>query len=54
MLFVEHKSKDEIAKIMGYKSSEKNRQMGYRRILGIEKIIYEKAKKLVYDGEIDF
>ncbi len=38
LLFVEHKSKDEIAKIMGYKSSEKNRQMGYRRILGIEKI----------------
>jgi len=54
LLFIEHKDKNEVAKIMGYRSSEKNRQMGYRRILGIEKIIYEKAKKLVYSGEIDF
>lgn len=54
LLFVEHKPKEEVAKIMGYKTTEKNRQVGYRRILGIEKIIYDKARKLVYDGEIDF
>jgi len=53
LAYIEHKSEEDIAKIMGYKSSEKNRSAGYKQIRNLKKIILQKAKKYIYNGEID-
>ena len=53
LAYIAHKSEEEIAKIMGYKSSEKNRLAGYKQIRNLKKIIIQKAKKYIYNGDID-
>lgn len=52
-LYIEGKSEDEVAELMEYKTSEKNRRPGYKQIKNTTKIIIAKARKLAYDGEID-
>lgn len=54
LIFVEHKTDLEVAKAMGYKTSEKYRQAGYRQINNLKKIIIEKAKEIINNGDIDF
>lgn len=53
LAYIHHKTEEEIAKIMGYKSSEKNRLAGYKQIRNLKKTILRKAKKYIYNGEID-
>jgi hypothetical protein len=46
-LFLKRKSEQEVAKMLGYKTSEKNRSPGYKQIKNIKKSIIEKAKEIV-------
>ena len=41
------KTENEVAKAMGYVTSEKNRQPGYKQIKNIKKSILKKAKELI-------
>jgi hypothetical protein len=52
-LYVEGKDEEQTAKLMGYRTSEKNRVAGYKQIKNIKKIIILKVKKHLYNGEID-
>lgn len=52
-LYIENKSEDEAAKILGYKTTEKNRSAGYKQIKNLKKSILIKVKKYLYNGEID-
>ena len=52
-LYVEHMEEEAVAKLMGYRTSEKNRQPGYKQIKNIKKSIISKARKVIEKGEID-
>ena len=52
-LYVEQKSEKEAAKIMGYKTTEKNRAPGYKQIKNIKKSIITKVKKCLSNGDVD-
>jgi len=52
MLYVEHKSEEEVAKIMGYKTSETGRKAGYKQLKNLTKIFKEKAVSILKKGEI--
>lgn len=51
LIFVECLSDTEVAKKLGFKTSERGRPAGYARIMQLKKIIFEKAQKAV--KEID-
>tara|TARA_R100000664_G_C2707864_1_gene105756 strand:- start:32 stop:718 length:687 start_codon:yes stop_codon:yes gene_type:complete len=53
-LYIKNLPEAEVAKLMGYKTSEKNRSPGYKQIKNIKKSIIQKIKKLIKDGEVDF
>lgn len=52
-VYIEHKSELEAAKALGYKTTEKNRDAGYKQIKNLKKSIIAKVKKIIYSGEID-
>ena len=52
-LYIDMKSEIETAKLMGYKTSEKNRSPGYKQIKNIKKRIIKKAREMVENDEID-
>ena len=52
-LYIDHVPEQDLAKLMGYKTSEKNRTPGYKRIKNIKKIILIKAKKCIFGDEVD-
>jgi len=52
MLFIEHKSEAEVAKEMGYKTSEEGRSAGYKQIKNLKKQFKDKAKKLIATKDI--
>lgn len=52
-LFILHKSEEEVAKMLNFKSKEKNRAAGYGRISQIKKEIIRKAKENINNGEIE-
>ena len=49
-LYLNNKSEQEVAKILGYKTSEKNRSPGYKQIKNIKKSIIDKAKEIVAEN----
>ena len=53
LLYIEGKDEEQTAKLMGYKTSEKNRTAGYKQIKNLKKSIIFKVKKYLYNGEID-
>lgn len=53
LIYIEHKSEEETAKAMGYKTSEKNRKIGYKQVKNLKKSILIKVKKYINNGEID-
>tara|TARA_A100001515_G_scaffold43218_1_gene34071 strand:+ start:43 stop:744 length:702 start_codon:yes stop_codon:yes gene_type:complete len=53
LLYVENKDEEEAAKLMGYKTSEKDRKPGYKQIKNIQKKIIEKARKIIDSGSFD-
>lgn len=52
-LYIENKNEEQVAKLMGYRTSEKNRMAGYKQIKNIKKAIIIKVKKHLYNGDID-
>lgn len=53
-LYIEHKTEEQVAKLMSYKTTESGRRAGYNSIRTIKKSIVKKAKKLIYNGGVDF
>ena len=53
LLYIENKTEEQAAKLMGYKTSEKDRKPGYKQIKNIQKSILEKAKKLLNSNSFD-
>lgn len=51
--YIQHKSEEDTAKSMGYKTSEKNRKIGYKQVKNLKKAIMIKVKKHLYNGDID-
>ena len=49
-LYLKNKTEQEVAKILGYKTSEKNRSPGYTQIKNIKKSIIEKAKEIIAEN----
>lgn len=47
-LYIEGKDEEQTAQLMGYRTSEKNRDIGYKTISNIKKMIIQKAKKIIY------
>lgn len=54
ILFIQGKSEEQAAEILGFKTTEKNRKAGYRTICVLKKKILLKVKDVLYSGEIDF
>lgn len=52
-LYIEGGSEEGVAKLLGFKTSEKGRQAGYRQLKNIKDSIISKARKIIYSGEID-
>jgi len=52
-LFIKHMDDLDVAKILGFKTSEKKRSPGYKQIQNIKKTIIVKIKKLIEKGDID-
>ena len=48
-LYLKNKTEQEVAKILGYKTSQKNRSPGYKQIKNIKKSIIEKAKEIIFE-----
>jgi RNA polymerase sigma factor (sigma-70 family) len=53
LLYIENLEEEEVASRMGYRTTEKNRQPGYKQIKNIKKSILIKVKKLLSKDEID-
>lgn len=51
-LFIEGKSEEEVAKEMGYKTTEKNRRPGYKHISNLKKTFLATAKKIMDQEDI--
>jgi len=52
-LYIENKDEEETAKELGFKTSEKGRKMGYKRIRQVKTIILQKAKKILRDEGVE-
>lgn len=52
MLFVENKTEEEVAKFLGFKTTEKKRSAGYKQIKNLKKIFQEKAKEIIKEKDI--
>ena len=52
MLFMDYLSEEDVAKKMGYKTSETGRKAGYKQIKNLKKQFKEKAKKLIISKDI--
>jgi DNA-directed RNA polymerase specialized sigma24 family protein len=53
LYYIKHKSEEESAGLMGYKTTEKNRKIGYKQVKNLKKSIMIKVKKYLYNGDID-
>jgi RNA polymerase sigma factor (sigma-70 family) len=53
LYYIKHKSEEESAKLMGYKTTEKHRKIGYKQVKNLKKSIMIKVKKYLYNGDID-
>jgi len=54
LLFIKNLDEVQAGEKMGFKTTEKGRAAGYKQIQNLRKAIIIKAKKIIYDGEIDF
>ena len=54
MLYIENKDDEEVAKEMGFKSTESGRKAGYKQIKNLKKMLKEKASKILKNKGITF
>ena len=52
MLYIKHMDDEEVAKVMGYKTSERGRKAGYKQLKNLKKIFKDKAVKILDKGEV--
>ena len=52
MLFIENKPEHDVAKFLGFKSSEKKRSAGYKQIKNLKLLFQEKAKKIIQEEDV--
>ena len=52
-LYIENKTEEEAARLMGYKTNEKGRSPGYKQIKNIKRIIVQKVRESSENGAID-
>tara|TARA_R110000772_G_scaffold115621_9_gene220485 strand:+ start:477 stop:1148 length:672 start_codon:yes stop_codon:yes gene_type:complete len=52
MLFVDNSSEEDVAKYLGFKTSEKKRSAGYKQIKNLKKIFHSKAKQIIQEKDI--
>ena len=52
MLFMENKDEEDVAKYMGYKTTEKNRMIGYKQIKNLKKLFRERASEILNSKDI--
>lgn len=52
-LFVKHKDESEVARELGFITTERGRDPGYKQIKNLRKAIIVKVKKCLNDGEVD-
>lgn len=52
MLFLEKKTEEDVAKFMGYKTSEKNRKAGYKQIKNLKKMLHSTALNIISKNDI--
>ncbi len=52
-LYIEHKTEEQTARELGFKTTEQGRKMGYKRIRQVKTLIFKKAKKLIADHGIE-
>lgn len=52
-LFINNLEEEEVSRLLGFKSNEKNRKPGYKQMKNLRKKIIEKVKKCLKKGEID-
>jgi len=52
-LYIENKSEEEAAKLMGYRTTEMGRSPGYKQIKNIKRSIIQKVKTSINEGSID-
>ena len=52
MLFIKHMDEDDVAKKLGYKTTEKGRKAGYKQIKNLKKQFKEKAAKILKNSDI--
>ena len=52
LLFIENKDEEEVAKIMGYKTSEKGRKAGYKQIKNLKKVFKQKAQEILETEDV--
>tara|TARA_B100001093_G_C26858931_1_gene1028877 strand:- start:5019 stop:5738 length:720 start_codon:yes stop_codon:yes gene_type:complete len=52
LLFVQNKSEEEVAKVLGFKTSEKGRKAGYKQIKNLKKMFAKKAEHILKTQDI--
>lgn len=52
MMFIENKSEEDVARYLGFKTTEKKRSAGYKQIKNLKKIFQEKAKEIIKEKDI--
>lgn len=52
MLFIQNCTEEEVAKYLGFKTSERKRSAGYKQIKNLKKIFQEKAKEILKNKDI--
>jgi DNA integrity scanning protein DisA with diadenylate cyclase activity len=52
MLFFEDGTEEDVAKFMGYKTTEKKRKAGYRQVKNLRKIFKAKAEEIIKKYDI--
>lgn len=50
LLYIKHKTENEVARIMGYRTNELGRNPGYKRLRQLKKIIIQTSKDILKDG----
>jgi hypothetical protein len=52
LLFIENEDEEAVAKVMGYKTSEKGRKAGYKQIKNLKKVFKRKAQEILKKEDI--
>jgi DNA-directed RNA polymerase specialized sigma24 family protein len=52
LLFIYHREEEDVAKEMGYKTTEKGRKAGYKQIKNLKKLFREKAEKILKTKDV--